>query len=110
MATKAYCASANYINNMSDYCKHCVYHPRVRSGENACPFNFFYWDFLARHYDKLKNNRRMTQILRNLERISAQELQTIRNEASKWHANHTVTEYPLPSDQPTYGQVEPVAE
>ena len=110
MATKPYCASANYINNMSDYCKHCVYHPRVRSGENACPFNFFYWDFLARHYDKLKNNRRMTQILRNLERISAQELQTIRNEASKWHANHTVTEYPLPSDQPIYGQVEPVAE
>jgi deoxyribodipyrimidine photolyase-related protein len=85
MASKPYAASANYINNMSNYCKNCVYNPRVRIGENACPFNFFYWDFLARHHDKLKNNHRMTQILRNLERIPANELQAMRAQASLWH-------------------------
>lgn len=96
MASKPYAASANYINNMSNYCKSCAYNPRTRIGENACPFNFFYWDFLARHHDKLKNNHRMTQILRNLERIPANELQVMRAQASLWHKLHTTTEYPLP--------------
>jgi deoxyribodipyrimidine photolyase-like uncharacterized protein len=27
----------------------------VLSGENACPFNFCYWDFLGRHRDKLQS-------------------------------------------------------
>ncbi|MBD2105299.1 cryptochrome/photolyase family protein [Leptolyngbya sp. FACHB-261] len=84
IASKPYAASANYIKNMSDYCKKCVYNPRARTGENACPFNFFYWDFLARHYDKLKNNHRMGQILRNLERLAPEELQQIRLQASEW--------------------------
>lgn len=87
IASKPYAASANYVNNMSDYCKHCVYNPRDRTGEKACPFNFFYWDFLSRHYHKLKNQPRMTQILRNLERISPEELQKIRFLASEWHVN-----------------------
>lgn len=89
VASKPYAASANYINNMSDYCKNCVYNHRERITDNACPFNFFYWDFLARHYDKLKNQPRMTQILRNLERISPEELQIIRSLASNWHTNQT---------------------
>lgn len=94
MASKPYAASANYINNMSDYCKHCTYNPRDRVGDNACPFNFFYWDFLARHQNKLKNQQRMTQMLRNLARISPEELQKIRSHAANWHT--TATKY-LPS-------------
>ncbi|WGV29112.1 cryptochrome/photolyase family protein [Halotia branconii] len=91
IASKPYAASANYINNMSDYCKNCAYNHRERSTDNACPFNFFYWDFLARHYDKLKNQPRMTQILRNLERISPLELQKIRSLASNWHTIQVAT-------------------
>lgn len=87
MASKPYAASANYINTMSDYCKHCVYNPRDRTSENACPFNFFYWDFLARHHEKLKRQGRMTLILRHLERISPEELQMIRQQAADWHAS-----------------------
>jgi deoxyribodipyrimidine photolyase-related protein len=45
LASKPYAASANYINKMSDYCGKCAYNPKARTGENACPFNFFYWDF-----------------------------------------------------------------
>ncbi|BDI20602.1 hypothetical protein ANSO36C_64040 (plasmid) [Nostoc cf. commune SO-36] len=91
VASKPYAASANYINNMSDYCKNCAYNHRERTAENACLFNFFYWDFLARHYDKLKKQPRMTQILRNLERISPLELQTIRTLADNWHTTQATT-------------------
>ncbi len=31
IASKPYAASANYINNMSDYCKHCVYRTHLTS-------------------------------------------------------------------------------
>jgi deoxyribodipyrimidine photolyase-related protein len=30
LATKPYISSANYINNMSDYCKKCAYDPKVK--------------------------------------------------------------------------------
>ncbi|WP_181246368.1 cryptochrome/photolyase family protein [Chroococcidiopsis cubana] len=91
MASKPYAASANYVNKMSDYCKNCYYNPRDRTGEKACPFNFFYWDFLARHYDSLKNNHRMSQMLRNLERMSGEELGKIRDLASEWHKINSLT-------------------
>jgi deoxyribodipyrimidine photolyase-related protein len=85
MASKPYAASANYINNMSDYCKHCVYDRRDRTGDKACPFNFFYWDFMARHNQQLQGNHRMGPMLRNLERIAPEELAQIRQQAIEWH-------------------------
>ncbi|HEY9876992.1 MAG TPA: cryptochrome/photolyase family protein [Leptolyngbyaceae cyanobacterium] len=97
IASKPYAASANYINTMSDYCKRCVYNPKDRTTEKACPFNLMYWDFLARHYDKLQPNPRMVQILRNLNRISPEELQHIREKAAQWRIEHTQTKHPLPS-------------
>lgn len=62
LVSKPYAASANYINKMSNYCRGCKFDRTVRSGENACPFNFFYWDFLARHRDKLQSIGRMSFI------------------------------------------------
>ena len=85
LATKPYAASANYINRMSDYCKGCQYNHKARTGENACPFNFFYWDFLARHRDKLQKQGRMNFILKNLDKMSQDEYDTIRNQARQWH-------------------------
>jgi deoxyribodipyrimidine photolyase-related protein len=82
LASKPYAASANYINKMSDYCDSCIYKPQKRTGEKACPFNFFYWDFLARHRDRLKSQGRMSPILRHLKRISAEEIQKIHQEAA----------------------------
>jgi deoxyribodipyrimidine photolyase-related protein len=86
LASKPYAASANYINKMSDYCGSCVYKQQERTGEQACPFNFFYWDFLARHRDQLKSQGRMSLTLRHLERLSPEELKKIRQEAIEWHA------------------------
>ena len=85
LASKPYAASANYINKMSDYCKSCVYSPKQRTGEKACPFNFFYWDFLDRHRDKLKSQGRMSFILSNLDKMPAAELTEIRQRAKAWH-------------------------
>ncbi|MEZ2227766.1 MAG: cryptochrome/photolyase family protein [Microcoleus sp.] len=85
LASKPYAASANYINKMSDYCRGCKYDRTVRSGENACPFNFFYWDFLARHREKLQSIGRMSFILANLDKMSSAELATITQKAHEWH-------------------------
>ena len=85
LATKPYAASANYVNRMSDYCKGCQYNPKVRTGDNACPFNFFYWDFLARHREKLQSQGRMNFILKNLDKMSTEEYETIRESARQWH-------------------------
>jgi deoxyribodipyrimidine photolyase-related protein len=91
LASKPYAASANYINKMSDYCGSCVYNHQERTGEKACPFNFFYWDFLARHQDTLKSQGRMSLILANLARISTEELKKIHQKATDWHAKMTLS-------------------
>jgi deoxyribodipyrimidine photolyase-related protein len=84
LASKPYAASANYINKMSDYCKSCVYSHKERTGENACPFNFFYWDFLDRHREKLQTQGRMSLILKHLDKMSSEELQSIHQQAENW--------------------------
>jgi deoxyribodipyrimidine photolyase-related protein len=84
LASKPYASSANYINKMSDYCKACQYDHKTRIGENACPFNYFYWDFLDRHRPKLTQQGRISFILKNLDKMSDSELHTIRTQAQTW--------------------------
>ncbi|WP_346293249.1 cryptochrome/photolyase family protein [Sphaerothrix gracilis] len=84
LASKPYAASANYVNRMSDYCKGCQYNHRDRTGDNACPFNFFYWDFMARHRDKLKSQGRMNFLLAHLDKMAPAELAEIRQRAKEW--------------------------
>jgi deoxyribodipyrimidine photolyase-related protein len=84
LASKPYAASANYINKMSDYCSGCQYNHKERLGANACPFNYFYWDFLARHREQLQSQGRMGLILKNLEKIPPAELATIHQQAVDW--------------------------
>ncbi len=86
LASKPYCSSANYINRMSDYCQNCRYNRSDRTGPQACPFNYFYWDFLARHRDRLQHQGRMNFILSNLDRMSADEQATLRQQARDWWA------------------------
>lgn len=81
LGTKPYAASANYINKMSDYCKHCPYDAKARTGEKACPFNALYWDFLARNERKLKGNPRMTLVYKAMDRLGGETLKDIREHA-----------------------------
>ncbi len=71
--SKPYAASANYVNKMSDYCKGCEYDHKDRVGENSCPFNSLYWDFLNRHADEFRGNHRMKMMLANWDRQKNQE-------------------------------------
>ncbi|MGB3136646.1 MAG: cryptochrome/photolyase family protein [Nodosilinea sp.] len=89
LASKPYASSANYVNRMSDYCKGCCYSPKARTGDKACPFNFFYWDFLHRHRDKLETQGRMSFILKNLDRMDAEELEAVQQQAREWHQAHS---------------------
>ena len=70
MMTKPYAAGGAYISRMSNYCKPCVYNPKLRTGETACPFTTLYWDFLDRHKESFAKNHRMSQQVFGLNRLS----------------------------------------
>ena len=65
IATKPYCASGNYINKMSNYCKNCQYKVKEKVGNDACPLNSLYWHFMRRHRGRLENNPRIGMVYRN---------------------------------------------
>ncbi len=46
------------------------YDPKVRVGDNACPFTAGYWLFLNRHRERFARNHRMFQMIRGLDRLS----------------------------------------
>ena len=70
LMTKPYASGGAYINRMTEHCKGCAYDPKLRVGENACPFTTLYWDFLDRHKDDFAKNHRMGQQLQGLKRLS----------------------------------------
>ncbi|MBE7188520.1 cryptochrome/photolyase family protein [Jatrophihabitans endophyticus] len=69
MATKPYAGGGAYIDRMSDYCGGCRYDPKVRVGDDACPFTAGYWAFLHRNRERLEGNQRIAQPLRGLDRL-----------------------------------------
>lgn len=87
LGTKPYAASGNYINRMSDYCTTCLYDPKQRTGEKACPFNALYWDFLARNKSKLESNHRLAQPYATWARMSDGTRHEIRKQAERFLAD-----------------------
>jgi deoxyribodipyrimidine photolyase-related protein len=81
LGSKPYAAGGAYINRMSDYCGRCRYDVKQRVGEDACPFNALYWDFLARHETRLRPNRRMGPVYRNWDRMKDEDKRAIRASA-----------------------------
>ncbi len=82
VATRPYIASANYINTMSDYCGGCRYHPKQRTGPNACPFNLLYWNFLIEHEAALRAKPRLGPAVLGLGRLAPDERASIPREAA----------------------------
>lgn len=70
MMTKPYAAGGAYISRMTQYCKGCVYDPKLRVGDNSCPFTTLYWDFLDRHKEEFVKNHRMSQQVYGLKKLS----------------------------------------
>ena len=74
-------ASGKYIKRMSNYCASCRYDVEKTVGDDACPFDTLYWDFLIRHRDTLSDNRRMTIAISNVNRLGEDDQATIQTRA-----------------------------
>ena len=59
LASKPYVSSGNYINKMGDYCKNCEYSVTKKTGEDACPFNYLYWNFVDKQRDTFNDRGRV---------------------------------------------------
>jgi len=81
VATKPYVSSGAYIHKMSNYCEGCRYDRSQRTGENACPFNSLYWNFLDDKKEHFQKNNRMAMMLRLLEKIPGVEKEEIKKRA-----------------------------
>ncbi len=99
--TKPYVASAAYLKRQSGLsakgrgpkvakheapCARCRYDPDQRVGPEACPFNALYWDFLARHRERLSKNLRMRQMMGTLDRFGPEQVEAIHQTAEAHRA------------------------
>jgi len=69
LASKPYASSGAYIDRMSDYCTGCRFDVKAKTGPGACPFNYLYWDFLARNRAMLGNNPRLGPVWRTYDAL-----------------------------------------
>ena len=69
LMTKPYAAGGAYLDRMTQHCKSCVYDPKKRVGDEACPFTTLYWDFLDRNREHFVRNHRMSQQIYGLNRL-----------------------------------------
>lgn len=83
VATKPYVSAAAYIHKMSNYCDSCQYDKKKRVGEDACPFNSLYWNFLDDKKQFFAKNNRIAMMLRLLEKIPAEDLVQIKLRAAQ---------------------------
>ncbi|WP_299339271.1 cryptochrome/photolyase family protein [uncultured Psychroserpens sp.] len=81
IATKPYVSSGSYINKMSNYCSDCHYKKNKKLGDDACPFNSLYWNFLDDKREQLGNNFRMGMMYSLLDKMDKQDLQQIKEKA-----------------------------
>ena len=77
LGSKPYAASGAYIDRMSDYCSSCSYDVKIKTGEQACPFNYLYWNFLIENEGQLAKNPRMAMPYRTLQKMTDARKQEI---------------------------------
>jgi deoxyribodipyrimidine photolyase-related protein len=87
LGSKPYSSSGAYINRMSDYCKNCGYDVKKKTGEEACPFNSLYWNFLSRNEDKLRGNNRLSMPYRNWDRMDEETQMSYNKQAETFIEN-----------------------
>jgi deoxyribodipyrimidine photolyase-related protein len=86
MGSKPYAASGAYIDRMSDFCASCRFDVKQKQGQDACPFNYLYWNFMAENRAVLAQNPRMQPILRTLERMGDEKLQVAKTDSRRFLA------------------------
>ena len=70
MSTKPYAAGGSYINKMTNYCGSCRFDPKKRVGEDACPVNAGYWNFIHTHQERLISNPRISRSVHSMRKLS----------------------------------------
>ncbi len=78
IATKPYVSSGSYINKMSNNCVKCHYNVKEKLGDNACPFNTLYWNFLDDKKEYFKGNHRMAMMMSLLKKMKPEDLANIK--------------------------------
>jgi deoxyribodipyrimidine photolyase-related protein len=84
VGSKPYAAGGSYIDRMSDFCAHCHFDVKQKTGEKACPFNYLYWNFMIEHRERLKGNPRLSYVYRTLERMGDERIRSIRRDAQRF--------------------------
>lgn len=84
LASKPYAASGNYIQRMSNFCKSCRFDPKQTVGENACPFNYLFWNFMAKHQNTLGKNQRLTYVFANWNKMEGVKKDAILMQAEQF--------------------------
>jgi deoxyribodipyrimidine photolyase-related protein len=87
LASKPYAAGGNYINKMSNYCKNCSYKVTQKNGDNACPFNYLFWDFLIRNRSKLEKNPRIGMMYRTFDKMDSDKKTAIKLDSERFLKN-----------------------
>jgi deoxyribodipyrimidine photolyase-related protein len=87
LASKPYVSSGAYIKRMSNYCADCRYDVAQRVGDDACPMNTLYWDFLDRHRARFAQHPRMRMMLKHVDAMPEPELVAIRTRAASFRAS-----------------------
>lgn len=78
LASKPYISSGNYINKMSDYCKSCSYSISKKTGEDACPFNYLYWNFVDEQRKAFEGSGRNSFMVNMYEKKSDEDKKEIK--------------------------------
>ncbi len=86
LGSKPYAAGGAYINRMGNHCAPCRYKVKERAGPDACPFNYLYWDFLARHAALLSKNQRLWTVYDGWNRFTPARQAEIRVDAARFLA------------------------
>jgi len=84
LASKPYVSSGNYINKMSNYCRNCIYHISKKTGEQACPFNYLYWNFVDNQREAFEQNGRSGFMVNMFEKKSDQNKQAIKESSRQF--------------------------
>ncbi|SDK82925.1 deoxyribodipyrimidine photolyase-related protein, partial [Microbulbifer yueqingensis] len=82
-----YVSSGSYIHKMSNYCSGCRYNVKEKTGDDACPFNSLYWNFLAEKREHFEGNQRMAMMLSTLDKLDEDGLDKLRDRALQVVAN-----------------------
>lgn len=84
LGSKPYAAGGNYINRMSDLCRSCRYNVKAKTGPDACPLNYLYWNFMLENRAKLRSHPRLAQPYRALDRLGPERQAEIRADSRRF--------------------------